>query len=266
MFTRSGSGKQQPLTHTIGKAMDKAKSASSQSLPGGEARVESLDDLLARLQSRFDETDKNIDENVNRLQNEIITLRTDIQDFKAKCSADVKRLSESVDVLRSDVSLDRERIIYTEKANDLLLSGVPFTAAEKLDRVVAMVADALGYDDGNSPLIIAKRLARNPIKPGSSPPIALQFAFKFARDDFYVRYLKTRNLTLQHVGFNVNKRIYLNENLTELGRKIKSQAINLKKSGKLHSVYTRDGAVFVKTDEKDDPQMIYSLEQLELHQ
>lgn len=176
----------------------------------------------------------------------------------------MKRLSDAIVDVRSDIALDRERIMYTEKSNDLLLSGVPFASSEDLDGITGMIAAALGYAEGNIPLVTAKRLARIPIKPGSTPPIALQFAFKFVRDEFYVRYLKTRNLSLQHIGFNVNKRIYLNENLTELGRKIKSQAINLKKAGKLHSVYTRDGAVFVKVDAKAEPQIIHFMDQLEI--
>lgn len=263
MFTRSGNGKQQPLTQS-GKTMERTKSTSSLSSTAGDGRVESLDDLFARLQSRFDETDKHIEDNTSKLQGEISTLRADIQEFKTKCSVEVKRLSDAVSEIRSDVVLDRERIMYAEKSNDLLLSGVPFVIAENLDRIVGLIATALGYAEGGLPLVTAKRLARIPIKPGSTPPIALQFAFKFARDEFYARYLKMRNLSLQHIGFNVDSRVYLNENLTELGRKIKTHAINLKKAGKLHSVYTRDGVVYVKCDAKAEPQMIFSMDQFEL--
>lgn len=261
MYTRSGNGKQQSLTQSV-KTMERTKSTSSLSSTGGDGRVESLDDLFSRLQSRFDETDKNIEQSTSKLKDEISTLRADIQDFKMKCTSEVKQLSDSVSEIRSDVALDRERIMYAERSNDLLLSGVPYVAGENLSRIVSMIAAALGYTEDNVPLTTAKRLARIPIKPGSTPPIALQFAFKFVRDEFYIRYLKARNLSLQHIGFNVNSRVYLNENLTELGRKIKTQAINLKKSGKLHSVYTRDGAVFVKSDAKAEPQMIDSLDQL----
>lgn len=93
---------------------------------------------------------------------------------------------------------------------------------------------SLGYGEQDQPLISVKRLARIPIAPGSTPPIALKFAFKFARDEFYSRYLRSRKLTLEHLGFNVNKRVYLNENLTELARKVKTHAVKLKKAGKQH--------------------------------
>ncbi|EDS32913.1 papilin [Culex quinquefasciatus] len=90
----------------------------------------------------------------------------------------------------------------------------------------------------------------------------LQFTFRAARDEFYRRYLSSRNLSLSHLGFSVNKRIYLNENLTELARSIKGSALKMKKDGKLHSVFTKDGFVQVKDRAEDEARPVHSVEQL----
>ena len=92
-------------------------------------------------------------------------------------------------------------------------------------------------------LLSSKRLARFPIQANTTPPIMIQFAFKCVRDDFYRRYLSSRNLSLIQLGFNVNQRVYINENLTEQGRRIKN----------LCAVFTKDGCVYVKTAVETEP-------------
>lgn len=67
---------------------------------------------------------------------------------------------------------------------------------------------------------------------------------------------------MNHLGFEVNKRIYINENLTEEARKIKTLAVKLKKTGKLSSVYTRYGIVYVKTCADTATKTIYAEDQL----
>lgn len=188
-----------------------------------------------------------------------------MQQIKTECSSEIRRLADSLNSVCGDVRINKERISVAERSNDLLLSGVPFQSSEDLMGIFVKIANVLGYDGANIPLAYVKRLARYPIAVGAVPPIVLQFAFKLARDDFYNRYLSSRNLSLMHLGFDVNRRIFLNENLTEEARRIKSQAVKLKKAGKLFSVYTRNGAVFVKDTADAASLRITSLDQLVEH-
>lgn len=205
MYTRSASGKQQSLMQQSVLAPEKTKGLSTTVSAKGN-RIESLDDLFSRLQTMFDETNAKIDKCKIELQSEISTLREEVQQFKADCSIEVGRLADSIFELRSDVALNSERILCAEKANDLVLSGVPFTASENVDLIVRKTAMALGYGEHDLPLVSAKRLGRIPIAAGSTPLVALQFAFKLERNEFYSRYLRSRKLTLEHLGFNINKR------------------------------------------------------------
>lgn len=279
MFTRSTNSKV-PLTQTsqkMGKnkttlpvstsdADGNAMKRSRDDLDKTDDHVDSLDELLDRMRQMFNETNTRIEvsiENCKReLQTEIGTLRDDMQQFKTECASEVGRITDSVINIRHDVQINKERILVAERKNDLLLSGVPFQSSEDLKGYFVGIAKALGYDGESIPPVYAKRLARTPIAVGSTPPIVLQFGFKFARDEFYNRYLSSRNLTLAHLGFDVNKRIFLNENLTEEARRIKSLAVKLKKAGKLFSVYTRDGVVHVKPNADAAAQRINSVDQL----
>lgn len=147
----------------------------------------------------------------------------------------------------------------------MILSGVPYVANEDVGQIVQRIAIALGFSEQNTPLMFSKRLAKIPIANGATPPIVIQFAFKLARDDFYRRYFTVRNLSLIHIGFNVDKRIFLNENLTDQTRRIKGKAINLRRTGKLYAVFTKDGCVFIKPTPEDAAILIRSLDELDAY-
>lgn len=226
-------------------------------------QIDDLNDLFARMQSMFQTTNGKIDVCKADLQTEISTLRDDVQQFKAECTSNINKLSDSLTRVRANVHQTNERISAAEKSNDLILAGVPYVPNEDVDTIVQRVSAALGYSEHTIPLTFSKRLAKLPIANGATPPIAIQFAFKLARDDFYRRYFTVRNLSLIHIGFNVDKRIYVNENLTDQARRIKGKAINLRRTGKLHAVFTKDGSVFIKPTPEDDAVLVRSIDELE---
>lgn len=76
--------------------------------------------------------------------------------------------------------------------------------------------------------------------------VLIQFAITVQRNDFYFKYLRSRSLSLSEIGFSVNKRIYINENLGSDVRNLRSKALQMKKDGKLRGVFTRNGILFVK--------------------
>lgn len=227
-----------------------------------KVHVNNLNDLLIKMEHLFHETNANIKSCNIELREEIATLREDVLQIKAECETKIVSLTDCVDEIRMDVRCNSERVAVCEKRNDLLLYGVPYSPSEDLLEIVRKISEVLGISEQNVPLVHARRLARAPISTGSTPPIAIQFAFKFVRDDFYRRYLASRDLSLSHLGFNEKKRIFLNENLTELGRKVKEAALKLKYRGKLQSVFTVDGCVYIKVAANSEAVPVQSLEQL----
>lgn len=97
---------------------------------------------------------------------------------------------------------------------------------------------------------------------GDSSLVLVQFALKNQQDDFYSAYLRRRDLQLNHLGFDSTRRVYVNENLTAAARKLKTAAIRLKKAGKLASVYTKLGIIYIKPTTAAQPTIILSEEEL----
>lgn len=253
------------LPVTVNSSGNSAK-RSRDDLDKTKDHVETFSELLIRMKQMIDEGNSRIEckiDTCNReLHNEITAIRDDVQRFKVECSDEINKISDSVVKLQHEVYLNNNAVMKVDKANDLLLTGVPYVPEENVDVIVQKIANTLGYRDDGLPPLIAKRLARTPIVAGTSPPLLLQFSFRITRDEFYQRYLCSKNLSLNHIGFDMDKRIYLNENLTEQARRIKGSAIKMKKAGKLHSVYTKDGSVYVKTSMNAAPRLILTLDDL----
>ncbi|EDS28831.1 conserved hypothetical protein [Culex quinquefasciatus] len=57
---------------------------------------------------------------------------------------------------------------------------------------------------------------------------------------------KRNELILSHLGIDSTRRVFVSENLTFAARQIKRAALRLKEAGKLSSVFTKLGIIFVK--------------------
>lgn len=213
--------------------------------------ISSLNDLWTRMQMLVTESNSRIEAKIDRctleLEKRIDSVQNQLLALRAECTNNISHLSEAVDVIRRDSALVSEKVSRLEKSQELLVSGVPFHEQENLKELYQTIATKLGYTNSNFPLVDIKRLARMPIRSGTSPPILIQFALRNEKVTFFRRYLDSRSLNLKDIGFDNTNRIFINENLTEHARIIRAEAVKLKKSGRIQQVYTRDGIVYTKS-------------------
>lgn len=219
--------------------------------------VVDLADLWQKIQGMFASSATLMEEKFNTIESKIDTCKSDLEeriggielklaDLRDECNSSVKNIAVTVDALRHDLDFTTEGINRLGRSQDILISGVPYLQNENLLGLFRNMGNALGYKDNHLPMVSLRRMARDPITPGTMPPIVCQFALKNVRDEFYRSYLNLRSLSLRNFGFDSDNRVYINENLTEQARQIRSEALKLKKNGKLLRVYSRDGVVFVK--------------------
>lgn len=242
------------------------KKRSRDDLDKCEDQTETFDSLLIRIQQMIDDGNRKIEKKIEASNDDIVgvisTLRDEMHQLKADYARDFSRLNESHVRMETDVQKNQDAVNRLQKSKDLLLTGVPYNPSENMDVMMQKVAVALGYDDTDTPLVYTKRLARAPIVAGATPPILLQFAFRASRDDFFHRYFTKRNLNLNHLGYNADRRIYINENLIESDRRIKGIALKLKHCGKIRHVFSKDGIVYVKPSDNVPALPIYFVDQL----
>lgn len=225
--------------------------------------IESLTDLWTNMKELHAETNNRLEEKLDAFKLSIDGLETKFERLQKDIEEKVGSIKEAVVVVQADLSHTSEKVDRLEKLNELIFSGIPYLENENLLVLFQAVAACLGYGPQHLPLVDLKRLAKPPIVVGTSPPILCQFALRNTRDDFLKRYLTNRNLTLRHVGFDVDSRIFINENLTPLAREIRAAALKLRKAGRLQQVYTRDGIVVVKRLGSTQPESILCHDQLQ---
>lgn len=216
-----------------------------------------LDDAVKLLMSQFSETKVMIDElrtDINKkieavkteLENKLDLVSQDINTLKSECAAKFESTDVAVNSLNERVDTMSQSIHNMQNRSELIFSCIPFMSGENLNAYFNAICKQLGFGDDSSPLVDIRRMKSKVLKDGSESLIMVQFALRNDRDDFYSAYLRTRDLSLRHLGLDSDCRVYVNENLTIDARKIKVAALKLKKADKLASVYTKQGVVYVR--------------------
>lgn len=211
-------------------------------------------ELANLMQSQLANYQRTVKDDFKKLGDSLSSLTTQMSKLREDISSDIEKLREennrtfdnlttSIDTARKETSLALDR---SARINDLVVSGIPFLDGENLLSYFHTWCKSFGYAEKNYPLVDVRRLSKGILTAGNVYMILLQFAITVQRNDFYSRYLRSRSLSLSGIGFSVDKRIYINENLGPNVRNLRSKALQLKKDGKLRGVFTRNGILFVK--------------------
>jgi hypothetical protein len=208
-------------------------------------------------------------ENLNTdIDNKIEGLRADIRsELTVQINQTANRMdaySNSMANVENRVDLLEERFEASSKENDLLIKGVPIVSNEKCPNIFRRIAGAIGIGPESMPAVVAFRLGRK--KPGSDrdPPILLKFCNHIEKDHFYQKYFAFKNLNLTHIGFDVDQRIVISENLTRHNQQIFQAAIKLKFERKIFQVSTNNGAVFIRKGQTSRRTMVSKLSDLDV--
>lgn len=214
-----------------------------------------IDNMRSEIHSKIDAVKTELDGKLN-------AVALDIQSLRVEYTAKFQTNSDALDTLNGKVNTVSSTVQNIENRNDLIINGIPYLKGEDLTVFFRAICKHLDIHGDAVPLVDIRRLKSGPLNDGDSSLVLVQFAMKNVRDDFYGAYLRKRELQLCHLGFDSTRRVYVNENLTLAVRKLKAAAIRLKKAGKLSSVYTKTGVVYVKPTSDARPVAVQSEEQL----
>lgn len=221
----------------------------------------SLESAVKMLISEFRQTNMKIDNlngKIDEVKKELVTVSNDIQALKVECAEKFRVADAALNIVNERIDHLQEAIGCLENRNELTIRGIPITNGENLCVYFEAICKHLSVRKPTAHIRRVKTTSR----AESGGLIIVEFALRNDRDDFYSAYLRKRDLKLRHVGLNSDQRIYINENLTVTARKLKVLALDLKRTGKLTSVFTRHGIVHVKKSPDDPPVAIYSQEDL----
>ncbi|XP_053674670.1 uncharacterized protein LOC128724976 [Anopheles nili] len=167
---------------------------------------------------------------------------------------------------------------------------------ERLRECFVRIARKLGYAESEIPIVHIRRLELGTTTPTTGKPplptrysanvldnvgrtrssskmravvvqqpqpaaVHVQFVFRNARNEFYRRYQEGgrggTGLSFQELGYDGStERVYVSENLTRSNVSLKAEAMRLKRDGKIKSVFTVNGQIYVKRSVDHRPELI----------
>lgn len=180
-----------------------------------------------------------------KLSNVVTDMKTDVQSLKTRC-----------DILESKV----ERLERLSHLSDLLLNGVPYFQNENLLEIYNAICNVIKFNTADYTLQAIFRIGKSSSSRNAS--IIMKFISPAARSSFYSLYLKFKILSLHHIGFDGNVRVFIQESLSKNNAEIFRRAMELKRNKRLVRSYTYNGLVFIQVDDSTDTICCTSASQL----
>lgn len=209
----------------------------------------------------FDDLAKLMKEVKTDISNQIANFKNEMDSrFKAFRT----ELQTDIDVISTRQDDIDTRLDILERASlsaNLLLNGVPIIENENLNELFEQLCTQIGFTPKEFTLLSIFRVKNK----SKQPTIVMKFISQNARNEFYQRYWKTKNLSLIDLGFETDSRVYVQESLTKANHEIFKQAMSLKRDKKLSSVYTYNGLVYVKSQPESTGVLIDSISHLSVY-
>lgn len=235
-----------------------------------ESHTLSLETVLHMMNSQFEKTLARIEEMNSGISAKIDSVKAELDDkldavsrdissFKSECAEKFVQNNNAMLALNNRVDEISREIGGLKNRNELIVGGIPYLKDENLALYFSAMWKQVGLPENSLPSVDIRRM-KSSTKNDSL--IIIQFALRNNRDDFYSSYLRQHDLQLCHLGIDSPRRIYINENLTVESQRIKAAALRLKKAGKLSSVFTKLGTVYVKRSNDQQPEIIRTEDQL----
>ena len=173
----------------------------------------------------------------------------------------VKQRSMSQQVAESDTSKIDVIGQYGRRQN-LEFKGVPVTENENVTNTVIEISKLLGVEITKSDISTAHRLATKHPKNGAAssvpPAIIARFVRRDIRNEIYNRRKTAKTIQPHQYPVPGMTKLYVNENLTQYRKKLLWKTKELTKKYHYAYLWTTNGKIFVKKNEKDKPRIIQS--------
>lgn len=166
-------------------------------------------------------------------------------DIDARFSTQIIAVKEDINIMQHRQDVLESRVDRTERLmhlTDLIANGIPKEQNEDLKTMFDQICKTINFVPKDYTLQTIFR-TKNQSKFSS---VIMKFISSSARNEFYTRYLKHKNLNLSDIGFTATGRIYINESLSTQHADIFRQVMILKKNNQVHSYFTQNGFVYIK--------------------
>lgn len=197
-----------------------------------------IDDLVLMMS----EFNTKLDNIYTTLNNKLDTLQTNL----AEQISDIRSsVSEQLTATNNHLNQTTNRIDSIERQlirNDVIITGVPFDKGENMFTIINNICEKIGFI---CPPLGINSFYRLPAGNSVNKPILLKFTTSFLKTDFFNKYMDFGGLSLKHIGFEKDSRIFINHSITQQCSRIRKAAMDLRAKGLLGKITIKNGNVYV---------------------
>lgn len=205
-----------------------------------------------------------IEEKINNMQTQIDTIVERVKLLETK-SAEPENLKKEIKKLNQKLLKKDNSVV----AASIRITGIPCTNDENLHNIFGNICNTINI--AVPKIINIYRLNKiqnnNETRTPKNEVIVVNLETPYEKNFLLKslsKYRKDNKLVLcqNHFGFESNKPVYINENLTPHNHRIFKEALHMKRNKKIKSAFTLRGLVYIKKFESDEPILIEFLEEL----
>lgn len=177
-----------------------------------------------------------------------------------KLATDTKQLGEENKLLKLQITeLERrmDDVEQREKDTNIIISGIPRQQGNDTKHTVLQIARAMDLRLDNNSICEAYRLGKQ-----DKAPLLVKLQNKEQKSMFFRKIKEMKGLRPETCGMQGQNNIYINEDLTQKNQKLFKKAMHFKHLHQFHSIFTRNGRIFLKKTPTGDPIKIARVEDL----
>lgn len=180
--------------------------------------------------------------------------------FTTVMKSELNKMQRIVDKKDADIEALQRRVDYLEEKLDdqeqysrrscIRLNGLDDTEGENTDDIVMDLAKTMKIDIKRTDIDRSHRIGKKDEAQSKHRSIIVKFTNYKARLKFLTNKKKLSEVAKATNDKNLS-RIYISEDLTKMRMHVAFFARNLKRQNKTKDTWTRDGAIFVKTNKNN---------------
>lgn len=199
----------------------------------------------------------------------VASLKADIDNVRAELSNDLDVLANNLetnyDKLDSEQAAQAVRIARLEdtiarmqRVSELVISGIPVVDGESCVEIVNNISKVIGFHSTPVTFSAFRLNKTGPMNNRTTnrdvigfknndvqPLIMVKFDSTGVKSSFIAKYLTFKSLSLKDIGFHVDRRIYIKENLTPSNYKVFRACSDAKRNGLISKLHTKDGICYI---------------------
>lgn len=145
-----------------------------------------------------------------------------------------------------------------EREKNFIISGIPKQETNDMPKLVHQIARSIKVKLEEDSIQGVYRLGKR-----NDAPLLVKLKAKAEKSQFFQKIKELKGLKTDMCGIQGNNsKIYFNDDLTPQNQKLFKKAMESKHVNKYHSVYTRNGRVFLRKSQNEEPVRIFSEEDL----